>query len=143
MNRIAPLIIFVFLLIGCKKNAEKVIGAWELSEYVEFDSLGDRTFNFSYSQECPFKIFEIETNTWSKYDADCGGSKQNETDGIYSVDEDTLRIEGFDNNMLWKGEWYVIRKLSKRRFEFDHIKSKEGVEGDWEWVDNRFYSYRR
>lgn len=142
MIRFIPFIIAVFILNGCKKNVEKVIGSWELSQYVEYDSLGDRKFSYSYSQECPFKLFEIKANTWSKYDSDCGGLKQNESDGIYSVEEDTVIVEGFDNNGLWAGEWYVIRKLSKNKFEFDHIKSRDGS-GDWEWVDNRFYGYRR
>jgi len=142
MIRIFALIIVVFTLLGCKKNAEKVIGAWELSQYIEYDSLGDRKFSYSYSEECPFKIFELESNTWSKYDADCGGVKQNESDGIYSVDKDTIIVEGFDNNMAWIGDWYVISKLNGKKFEFTHIKSKE-ESGDWEWVDNRFYAYRR
>jgi len=142
MNRFFILIVITLFFIGCKKNTEKVLGAWELSQYIEYDSLGDRKFSYSYGQECPFKIFELESNTWTKYDADCEGAKQNETDGIYSVDKDTIIVEGFDNNLAWKSDWYVINKLSGKKFEYTHIKSKEEG-GDWEWVDNRFYAYRR
>lgn len=136
-------IVFFSLLLAlfsCKKNEEKAIQVWQLKQYVEFDSLGDRTEGLSYSEECPFKIFEIKENTWSKYDSDCGGAQTNLIDGYYSVVEDTLIVEGLDLNGNNYSDWYLINKLTRKKMDIELIQSKDQND-QWQWVDKRTYSY--
>ncbi len=128
------------VIFSCKKNEEKAIQTWQLKQYVEFDSLGDRTEGFSYSEECPFKNFEIKENTWSKYDVDCGGVQIDITEGYYSVDEDTLIVDGLDLNGNSYADWYLINRLTRKKMEIELIRSKD-VNGEWQWVDKRTYSY--
>ena len=131
---------FLLIIFSCKKNEEKAIQTWQLKQYVEFDSLGDRIEGLSYSEECPFKIFEIKENTWSKYESDCEELKINEIDGFYSVDEDTLIIDGLDLNGNNYCDWYLINKLTRKKMNLELIKSKD-ASGEWDWVDRRTFSY--
>ena len=128
---------------ACKKNNEKVISKWRLINYTEFDSLGDRTVGFSYSEVCPYKIFEIEANTWSTYDESCEGEVVNELNGIYKVEEDTMIRQGFDANGIWQQDWYLIKRLWRNQYHFDLWKSVNDTTGEWEIVDAQHYEYRK
>ena len=142
MKLVLPVLIAVLFFCSCKKNEEKILGEWKLKQYVEFDSLGDRKYGFSYSELCPFKIFEVKENTWSSYDMDCNGTKTAELGGYYDVDEDTLFLEGFDLNGELYFQHFVFRKLNKRKLHMDLLKTKTGTE-DWEWVDVRYFEYNK
>ena len=143
MRIVFCLTILMLAFSSCKKNHEKVIAKWRLIQYVEFDSLGDRTKGFSYSEICPFKIFEVEANTWNKYDEDCDCGQVEGLNGIYSVDEDTMIVQGFDANGTWAQDWYLITKLNRQKFQFDLWKSVNDTTGEWEIVDIRHYEYRK
>lgn len=143
MRIVFCLTIVLLAFSSCKKNREKVIAKWRLIQYVEFDSLGDRTKGFSYSEICPFKIFEIEANTWSTYDENCDGEVIDGLNGIYKVEEDTMIKEGFDANGVWQQEWYLISWLSRRKYQFDLWKTVNDTTGEWEIVDARHYEYRK
>jgi len=135
-------LIVLVALGSCKKNAQKVIKEWRLVSLTEFDSLGDRKNGYSYSEVCPYELFNIEENVWSKYDEACDGTEQNVSDGIYKVEEDSLVVEGFDQNQEWFQDWYLITKINRSRFEFELWKSFNDSIGDWEVVDKIRYEYR-
>ena len=98
---------------------------------------------FSYSEVCPYKIFEIEENTWSTYDESCEGEVIDELNGIYKVEEDTMIRQGFDVNGVWKQDWYLITRIMRNQYQFDLWKSLNDSTGEWEIVDARHYEYQR
>ncbi len=142
MKKYLILLIVLVALGSCKKNAQKVIKEWRLVQLTEFDSLGDRKNGYSYSEICPYQLFKIEENVWSKYDEDCNGSVQNASDGIYNVEEDSLVVEGFDQNQDWFQDWYLITKINRSKFEFELWQSFNDSIGDWEVVDKIRYEYK-
>ncbi len=142
--RYSILLLIVFLaLVSCRKNNEKIIGGWKLVQYTEFDSLGDRTFGFSYSEICPYKKLEFGTNAWAEYDQNCSEDKDILLDGDYLVEEDTLWLRGFDANNNWTEQWYLIKKVTNKRLEIDLWKSLNDTTGEWDIVDRRNYKYKK
>lgn len=132
-----------FFIYSCRKNSEKIIGGWKLVQYTEFDSLGDRTFGFSYSEECPYKKLEFGTNAWAQYDYDCQESKDILLDGDYKVEEDTLLLRGFDVNYNWTENWYLIKKVTNKKLEINLWKTLNDSTGDWDIVERRNYKYKK